>query len=203
MNMAEIEVKFYLHDLLALQHRLLETGGELAQPRVHEINLRYDTPDKVLLRTGRVLRLRQDREVHLTYKGPGIEEGGARLRQELETSMGDFDIAQAILDALGYHVILMYEKYRTTYRWGEVLVTLDEMPFGNFSEIEGPDSQSIQSAADRLGLSWQARILDSYSVLFEQLRTVLGYTFRDLSFANFKTISMSAKEPGIWVAADR
>ena len=41
----EIEAKFYVKDLAAIEQRLQSIGGELVSPRVKEINLRFDTPD--------------------------------------------------------------------------------------------------------------------------------------------------------------
>jgi adenylate cyclase, class 2 len=196
----ELEVKFYLSNRKGLEEKLVMLGGKLAEPRVHEVNLRFDTPDHELLETGRLLRLRQDSLARVTYKGLGSVEGGARLRQELEFSVSDFDTARALFEALGYQVYMMYEKYRTTYQLGNVLVTLDEMPYGDFAEIEGPDGESIQKAAQQLGLNWEGRILDSYTVLFEQARSRLGFTFRDLSFENFKGMKVSAPALGVRVA---
>ena len=181
----ELEVKFYLPDLALLKASLEAVGAQLNQPRVYETNLRFDTPGGELSGGYRVLRLRQDTVARLTYKGPGVELDGVRLRQELEFTVSDFDTAKAFLEALGYEVVVMYEKYRTTYTLGNVLVTMDEMPYGNFAEIEGPDGASIHQAADALGFHWERRILDSYLVLFERLRARLGFTFRDLSFENF------------------
>jgi adenylate cyclase class 2 len=193
----ELEVKFYLPDLPALEGRLRATGARLAQPRVHEVNLRFDTPQDDLSRSYRVLRLRQDSEARLTYKGPGVEQDGVRLRQELEFTVSDFGSAQAFLEALGYRVIWMYEKYRTTYALGEVLVVLDELPYGNFIEIEGSDGASIQKAAARLDLDWQKRILESYAFLFDRLKQAQGLPFRDLSFANFSGKVVSAADLGV------
>jgi adenylate cyclase class 2 len=186
----ELEVKFNLSSIERLRTRLEALGARLEQPRTHEINLRFDTPGLDLLRSGRLLRLRQDQAVHITYKGPGRVEGGARLRQELEFIASDFPTAKAVFEALGFEVYLLYEKYRATYVLGPVLVTLDEMPYGSFAEIEGPDGGSIQQAATELELDWELRILDSYTVLFEQARQVLGFTFRDLSFDNFAGLSI-------------
>ena len=62
---------------------------------------------------------------------------------------------------------------------------LDELPYGNFVEIEGENSAAIHSAAHRLGLDMQAAISESYSSLFEKVRRALGLTFADLTFANF------------------
>ena len=90
----------------------------------------------------------------------------------------------------------MYEKYRTTYQLGEVEVAVDEMPTGDFLEIEGHDSESIKSAAQQLGLNWDLRILDSYTVLFERTRAQLGFEFRDLNFANFEGMETTLKQWG-------
>jgi adenylate cyclase class 2 len=198
----ELEVKFYLNHPAQLQSRLEELGARLEQPRTHEINLRFDTPALDLLHSGRLLRLRQDAAAHITYKGPGRVEGGVRLRQELEFIASDFAMARAVIEALGYEVMMMYEKQRATYVLGNVLVTLDEMPYGNFAEIEGPDGESIQQAAVQLGLDWQQRILESYTVLFDQARQVLGFTFRDLSFENFAGLSISPAALGVQAADD-
>jgi adenylate cyclase class 2 len=193
----ELEVKFYLPDLITLQARLETLGARSVQPRVHEVNLRFDTPDGSLTSGYRVLRLRLDTEAHLTYKGPGWVEGGVRARQELEFTVSDFDTARALLEALGYQVSVMYEKYRTAYDFGGVHVVLDEMPYGNFVEVEGPDSQSIHGVVDKLGLDWEKRILDSYLMLFERLRQKKGLSFRDLSFSNFEGVKVLGEDLGV------
>ena len=193
----ELEVKFYLPDLAALENKLLAEGGELGQPRVHEINLRFDTPSEELSRTYRVLRLRQDTHAYVTYKGPGEDRDGVRRRQELEFTVSDFSAAQAVFEALGYQVALMYEKYRTTYSLGDVLVVLDELPYGNFIEIEGPDGESIRRVAEKLGLDWGKRVLESYVFLFERLRQAKGWDFRDLSFDNFEGMTIYPQELGV------
>ena len=46
--------------------------------------------------------------------------------------MGDFEAARRLLEALGYRLTVMYEKYRTTYHLRHLIVVLDEMPYGEF-----------------------------------------------------------------------
>jgi adenylate cyclase class 2 len=196
---SELEVKFYLSRRKVTEEKL-SSMGQLVAPRVHEVNLRFDTPDLSLSAKGRLLRLRMDTRARVTYKGEGSEEGGARLRKELEFTVSDFDTAKALFEALGYLVYTMYEKYRTTYKLENVEVALDEMPTGDFLEIEGPDGESIQRMANQLGLNWEARILDSYTMLFERLRGRLGFGFRDLSFENFNGMQISPDELGVMVA---
>lgn len=187
MKGQEVEVKFYVADLARVESRLQSLGARQTQPRLHEVNLRLDTPDLRLTKSLQVLRLRQDDQARVTYKGPGVDQGGVRIRREIEFVVSDFEAARHLFSALGYEVAMMYEKYRRVYDLDDVHVTLDEMPFGDFVEIEGPQPENILVASQRLGLNWERRILDSYTALFDQLRQALGFDFRDLSFDNFTT----------------
>lgn len=192
----EIEVKFLLSDLPGLERRVKEKCARLEAPRVHEVNLRFDTPDRKLEHSEQVLRLRQDTRARMTYKGPGRDQEGAQLRQELEFTVSDFDMTRALFEALGYEVSVMYEKFRTTYDLRLVQVSLDEMPYGDFVEIEGPDGKTIQKAAQELSLDWEQRITDSYMVLLDRVRSNMGLTFRDLTFQNFQGIEVPASALG-------
>lgn len=185
MKDQEIEVKFHISDLVAFESRLQAAGARLKHARTHEVNLRFDTPSGTLGRQYRVLRLRHDNATSLTYKGPGQDQEGARARQEIEFTVSDFQSARAFLEALDFQVTLMYEKFRATYELQGVLVTLDEMPYGSFVEIEGPDPASIRAVSQRLELDWERRVLESYTFLFERLKTALDLDYRDLSFENF------------------
>lgn len=197
VNGQELEVKFYVASLQAVERRLLAMGAALHQPRTHEVNLRFDTPQGDLRNSFQVLRLRQDTAATLTYKGPGEVQGGVRARREIEFQVSDLQAARECLEALGYQVALMYEKYRAVYRLEGALVTLDEMPYGDFVEIEAPDPELIASLAEKLGLDWEARILDGYVALFERLRAALGYDFSDLSFENFRGVQVSPGDLGV------
>lgn len=195
----EREVKFYISKRKELEMKL-GTLGQVTAPRVYEVNLRFDTPDLSLTAAGKVLRLRRDTKSRVTYKGLGTLEGGAHLRQELEFTVSDFDTARALFEALGYQVYTIYEKYRTTYQLGSVEVVVDELPTGDFLEIEGPDSESIHRAALQLGLNWDAGIMESYTALFERLKVRLGLAFRDLSFENFNGMEITPEMMGVMIA---
>jgi adenylate cyclase class 2 len=196
----EVEVKFFVTHLGDIEQRIRELGGEPQQPRTLELNLRFDTQDHDLERGFRVLRLRQDTRARLTYKGPGIMQQGVRTRQEIEFEVSDFDAAKAFLQALGYRVSMIYEKYRATYLLDGAEIALDELPYGSFLEIEGRDSDSIRSVNDRLGLDWQASVPSSYALLFEGLRQRMNLPFRDLTFQNFIGFQISSDELGVRAA---
>ena len=188
--MYEREVKFYLQSQKAFQERLSAAGARLIHARTHEFNLRFDTPNRDLQRLHQVLRLRQDSRIRLTYKGPTEREAGIRERREIEVEVDDFAAARSLLEALGFRVSFIYEKFRTTYALLETEIVLDETPMGYFLEIEGPDRRRIESAAEALGLDWKRAIAKGYAQLFEIARTRLGLAFGDLTFENFAGISV-------------
>ncbi|MEN6409411.1 MAG: class IV adenylate cyclase [Anaerolineaceae bacterium] len=190
----ELEVKFYINDLAALENRLKKAGGSLVYPRTFEINLRYDNPAGELSRNHRVLRLRQDTAAVLTYKGPSQAREDVSARQEIEVIVSDFTAAQHLLEALGMVVVFLYEKQRTTYDLNGVKVTLDEVPFGHFIEVEGPDAETIKAVAKKLDVSWDARSTSSYSAIFGLLKAKKKLSFNDMTFANFQNITITPED---------
>jgi adenylate cyclase class 2 len=189
----EIEAKFYVRSLDAVRQRLDGHGATLTKPRVRELNFRFDTQSNDLSHAGQVLRLRQDSQARITYKDSGQLQNGALSRRELEFTVSDFDAAREFLEALGYRISFVYEKYRTTYRLDGLEVDLDEMPYGDFVEIEGQASP-LEFTAARLGLRWATCIHSSYSQLFQALRSAKNLNFRDLTFDNFNSLHVSPED---------
>ncbi len=165
----ETEIKFHMQDLDKLALRLEALGATLESPRTHEYNLRFDTPAGTLSTEACVLRLRRDAESRLTFKAPSTSVDGVLSREEIEFSVSDFGVAQRFLEALGYNVVAVYEKYRTTYSLGNFHFMLDELPYGNFLEIEGKDVESIQAIAQQLRLRWDAAVNMGYLGIFRRL----------------------------------
>ena len=179
----EVEAKFYVRDLARIARALQERRAQCVQPRVLEINLRYDLPDGSLKAAGQVLRLRQDAQTRLTYKGPTTHSDGILSRDEIELAVADFEQARQLLEALGYLVSARYEKYRTTYQLNGRQIMLDELPYGDFVEIEGPDEAAVRALAADLGLAMSAAIPASYLALFERLCAESGLDPGQLTFA--------------------
>ena len=201
-NGQETEVKFYVLDLDRIRRRLEELKAGLKQPRVLETNLRFDLPDGSLRAKGQVLRLRRDTEARLTYKGAGQNTNGVLGRKEIEFVVDDFDKARQFLEALGYQQSMVYEKYRATYELDDVLIMLDELPYGNFVEIEGDTNEQIQAVSTKLRMAWNSAVGTSYTGLFETLRNTLQLPFRDLLFEKFKSIHVTAAQLGVRAADD-
>jgi hypothetical protein len=83
-----------------------------------------------------------------------------------------------------------------------MLIMLDELPYGNFVEIEGATVEAIHAIADQLNLEWDSAIATSYNALFDRVRKTLNVSVQDLSFAEFADIQVEAVHLGV-VVADR
>jgi len=196
----EIEAKFFVQDLGRIQTSLQGLEAHLVQSRVLETNIRFDLPGARLRAEGRVLRLRQDTAVRLTYKSASKKQEGVLSREEIEFAVEDFEKAKRFLESLGYQKLVYYEKYRTTYELNETLIMLDELPYGNFVEIEGENIEAIRVSAQRLNLNMESAVATSYHALFERVRKALNLSFQDISFANFAGIKVDATDLGVHAA---
>jgi adenylate cyclase class 2 len=193
----EVEAKFYVCDLRAIAARLETLGAEVVHPRVHEQNWRYDTPERSLEADWQILRLRVSHKTVLTYKGRAEEVDGTSQRSEFETEVGNLVQTRMLLDALGYEVSGYYEKYRTEYHLGNLSITLDEMPIGNFIEIEGDNVSAIQKAASDLSLKWETNITENYIVLFNRMKQVLGLEIKEMTFDGLTKVDANPETWGI------
>ncbi|MEA3326088.1 MAG: class IV adenylate cyclase [Chloroflexota bacterium] len=191
MEDMEREIKFYIQDLEAVEERLQLCGSELVRPRILELNLRLDTGENTLMKTGRMLRIRKDDRIRITYKANARIEDGVIARTEIEFTADDFGKARRLFEGLGYRVVVTYEKYRREYQLGDVTVMLDELPFGDFMEIEAPNNTLIEGIALVLGLDWSRGINTNYLGLMQIVKANLGLAFDDLTFDNFQGLDIS------------
>jgi adenylate cyclase, class 2 len=215
----ETEAKFYVRDLNRIKSRLLELDAHLFQERILETNIRFDLPGARLRAEGRVLRLRRDVDTKLTYKSASKNEQGVLSREEIEFVVDDFEKARRLLEALGYEKLVYYEKYRTTYALqpsegfvqaharkegkpseGFIHIMLDELPYGNFVEIEGETVDVIRTISNQLNLNWETAVATSYNALFDRARKALNLSLQDLSFAEFAGINVDAAHLRVQVA---
>jgi adenylate cyclase class 2 len=187
----ETEIKFLITDLREFEKRLNGSGAVCHRSRTHEMNYRFDTLDQRLTNHFQVLRLRQDQSVHLTYKGPADPSSEISVRPEIEFEVSDLPSARQLLEALGYQVTITYEKYRTTYHLEDAEIVVDELPYGNFVEIEGADIPPIKRIANQLGLDWKYRIKLSYLAIFQQLKEKFHLSASNLLFSELKDCKYS------------
>lgn len=192
-GLKEVEVKLHTPDLARVKVALEAAGAILTKPRVYERNVRYDSADGRLSAGGAVLRLRQDDAARLTFKADEFVVDGIASRFEAEVEVSDFALMDVILRRLGYEVALIYEKYRTTYELEGAEVVLDELPFGNFTEIEG-EAATIERVVARLGLAGARRMGGSYVYIFLDLKWSLGLAARDCTFVVFEGVDVDLSQ---------
>jgi len=197
MAYQEREAKFYIQDLNALAEKVRMTGADLVQPRVLERNLRLDTPDGSLQREARILRIRMDDRVHVTYKEGARNDNGIITRTEIEVQTDDYEATRRLFEALGFVEVVIYEKYRQIYQLGDVAVMLDELPFGDFVEIEAPNNVLIEGVVQMLGLDGAAMIPTNYLGLFGHLKRKKALDVTDLTFENFVNLAITAEDLGV------
>jgi len=189
MNNLEIEVKFYLNDIKPIQN-FLKDQRAFYKGRVFESNIRFEDKDSSLLKNHSLLRLRKDEKTTLTYKSkPPFENNQFKIHQELEVEVDNFEKMNVILESLGFHRAQLYEKWRERFIINKSVVCIDQMPFGDFLEIEG-EMINIKELAAAMSLKWEKRILLNYLQLFDIIKINLGLSFNDITFDNFKNIAV-------------
>jgi len=190
----EIEAKFPIQDAGEWIARLEAMDLVCEQRKCHEMNYRFDTADRKLSAAHQVLRLRTENgSVTLTYKCAEKSQGGIAFREEIETHVSDEKQMQLILERLSFEVYFMYEKYRSVFQFGGVLLMVDHTPIGDFLEIEGPDEKMIRDHAERLGLDWKTSTAKSYQSLFKEWAESVHFSGRDMLFNEIVTVGSYEK----------
>jgi adenylate cyclase, class 2 len=177
----EVEIKFLIPDLKALEQNLQKMGFKNETPSTHEVNTLYDLPGQKLRRKGELLRLRDyGGKWRLTHKAK-VKLGRHKSRGELESGVSDGQQMDSILRALGYAPSFVYEKFRAEWSDGEGHVVLDHTPIGDVAEIEGK-SRWIDRIARELGVKQADYITKSYAELFFDWKRRTGSGAGNMTF---------------------
>ena len=187
MTKPEIELKFGVPDLETFRETAVKAGFLVETPRTLERNALFDTPDRRLLTTRQILRMRQYGGAWVvTHKRPPAGNDDSALykeRLETETLVDDGEAMGAVFVELGYSPLFRYEKYRTEFSdtEGDGHLVLDETPIGNFAELEG-DREWIDGALARLGISSERCFTDSYGRMFLDWKERHASTANNMTF---------------------
>ncbi len=176
----EAELKARVHDPDRVRGLLRQRAAQ--QNRVY-YDVYFDTPNRTLTRDGRELRVR---EVHtddtaaqtlLTYKDAPVHAASGS-KPETETTVGDADALRAVLAALGFEVLISFEKHCANYRFTAagrpLLATLVSVPEleETFLEIEtivdtdaeiDPALEAIRHVLGALGIDRNDETIEAYT----------------------------------------
>lgn len=177
----EREIKLRFESADAARAAVLGLGTTLVRARRLQSDIILDTEDRRLsdARSALRVRLEPDRSF-LTFKG-APQPSVMKVREELETLVGDGVLLLTILERLGLRVAFRYEKFREEYEGHGVLFAIDETPIGTWVEIEGSDT-GITEAAVRLGRGQADYVVASYRTLYMQECQARGVEPRDMVF---------------------
>jgi adenylate cyclase class 2 len=180
----EREIKLVFRDPEEAKAAILATGATPLRGRRLQEDCLLETSDDRLGRKGFVLRVRMESgKALLTFKGPVDETSGLpmKVREELETVVGDGLLLLRVFEQLGFRVWFRYQKYREEFAHEDVTVAIDETPVGTFVEIEGAE-RGIQDMATALARKPADYLLDSYRGLFVKHCERLGLPVTDMLF---------------------
>ena len=179
----ETEIKLRIANPAEGERLLLSDGFQISKPRIFESNTVFDREDLSLKALRSVLRLRQAGSTSiLTFKG-SPQPGRHKVREELETIVGDAAVCQLILNRVGFQKKFAYEKYRTEFRRlrENGVATVDETPIGSFLELEGEPAW-IDARAHALGFQESDYLTASYGRLYLEFCEASGVTPGDMVF---------------------
>ncbi|NDC63101.1 MAG: class IV adenylate cyclase [Planctomycetia bacterium] len=147
--MYEVELKFPLRDVAAIERRLVAMAARFCDP-IDQVDRYFAHPCRDFARTDEALRLRRTGDrVELTWKGPRID-AAAKTRREIEIELaapaaagGEAVIRQwtELLESLGFRRVAEVSKRRRPVRVGwqgtEVDAAIDAVAgLGDFLELE-------------------------------------------------------------------
>lgn len=169
----EVEQKFPVADMAALEARLAALGATISEPQ-GEVDIYFAHPTRDFAKTDEALRIRRKgRSNFLTYKGPKID-ATTKTRREVELPLQpDEESAAAwvsLLQTLDFAPVAEVRKSRrkalVSWQGRRVEASLDEVEHvGTFAELElvvddpdlEPAKACIASLAAVLGLKQSER----------------------------------------------
>jgi len=164
----EVEVKYDVSDSYFEILERIRKLGAIFQGGCVETTCRFDTNDKQLEANNIFLRVRRGFKNTITLKEKRKEDVGVKSRLETEFEIEDIEQMEYILSKIGFKYIRKMEKYRMTWLYNNAVITIDELPFGIYLEIEAAESV-IAHLASILGIAEQFKIVHTYWDILTQI----------------------------------
>jgi adenylate cyclase class 2 len=160
----EIEAKYKVASFAAVEKALRLAGAKFLGTN-NQTDQFFDTLAGGLRLADKGLRLRiakpacggkvcaEPARPMLTFKGPGDKKSSLKIRMEIQTHLDSAAAIAEILRQLGYRADIVVRKRRSSYRLGDCMVELDQLPqLGRFVEVEGPSQRAVRVVCRQLGL---------------------------------------------------
>ena len=180
-HQVEREIKLPYDSPTEARRAVVEAGATPLRARRLQNDCLLDRETEPLRDRHGTLRVRVEGDrASVTFKGaPAL--GRTKVREELETTVGDGALLLRLFERLGFHVWFRYQKYREEFRRGDLVIAVDESPIGTFVELEGSE-EDILAMARTLERPASDFVLDSYLALFRKHRAAQGSTATHMLF---------------------
>lgn len=166
MEYIEKEIKFKIENLTKLIEDLKKHKAKLLN-KSKEKTIRLDTLGRDLEKKGIFLRVRAGSKNTITLKEKVGDNKEVRSRKETEFEIQDVEAMAYILERLGFNFPRVMEKYRVNLRYKGTRLSIDELFFGFYLEIEGPEDK-IEVVARELSFNPEEKILATYWDILEE-----------------------------------
>ncbi len=155
--MEEIEVKILEIDPASLTDTLLSLGAKQEFDLLFEA-IFLDLPDGALRLRGDLLRLRREGEQAVLTHKRMLSQEGAKVMQETESAVADFEAMKQVFLSLGYEVTKQTRKRRVQFALNDCHLVIDDYEgdlaaIPPFLEIEAPSRNSLAQLLDLLNIS--------------------------------------------------
>ena len=178
--MEEIEVKFKISDPEEIRKKLKKMGA-ISKGSVNEKNITFDDPERDFGNDVKMLRVRDDGKVTITYKGKP-KEGKFKKRREIEILSDNYEASVELIKSLGFKPAWSYQKIREGWLLGETYITIDKLPqMGYWMEIEGTEEE-IDSVIQSLGFNPDEGTSKTYKRIFQEYCEKNNIEFGDMVF---------------------
>jgi len=161
-NKTEIEVKYPNIDIEKMRETLKRLGAKLVIPMRQMRRVNFKNAE--MTRDKKYIRVRDEGgKIVMTYKC--FLHG--KYAEEIETTVGDFDYACAIITALGIPQSAYQESRREEWHLDGAEVVIDEWPWvAPYIEIEAETEAQCQSVVKKLGLNWDDALYGAVSAIY-------------------------------------
>lgn len=152
----EIETRFLDINKGEFVKKLISLGAtDRSEEKLKEII--FHAADLSWVGKNKFVRLRKMKDgLKLTYKTNPRQTVDSAL--EIELGVSDMDTCSEFLHHIGLETVRQLEKYRHTFKLGDVAIDIDTWPkIPTYAEIEGPTVASLKNACYELDLDWEKR----------------------------------------------
>ncbi|MDI9643398.1 MAG: class IV adenylate cyclase [Archaeoglobales archaeon] len=166
----EVEVKFKLKP--GVEEKIMEIAEFLEEKE--EFDVYFNHPCRDFAKTDEALRIRLEKKVKLTYKGPKVDSE-TKSREEVNVEVSGFEETLKLLEFLGFRKFRSVKKHRKIYKKGNAMICVDSVEgLGEYVEIEVEgglqNKDEIFRIAEILGYSKKESIRLSYLEMLEKIK---------------------------------